>query len=87
MNSPRRAATQNVAAVNPMPGTNQSSIMTTQSMLSKPSTGNLADVTDAEKSGMGNGLVGATGDTLAMKTGKMIEARNRRNYDLANRSR
>ena len=65
----------------------------TQSQLSKPpqvSTGNLADVTTDvaadQTNTMGSGLLG-DGETLTLKADKMIEARNRKNNDLAIRSR
>ena len=65
----------------------------TQSQLSKPpqiSTANLADVTmdaaDQTNTVMGSGLVGE-GETLTLKADKMIEARSRKNNDLAIRSR
>lgn len=52
------------------------------------STANLADFAEEDLTGdMGNGLIGSESEALAMKAEKMIEARSRRNYDLANRSR
>ena len=36
---------------------------------------------------MGSGLMTQVGDLLAAKTNKVIEARSKRNNDLANRSR
>ena len=83
LNSPRRAGPAGSTGASPTPADRS---VINASQLSKPpqvSTANLADVTD--ELGMGSGLVGD--EDLTSKAERVIEARSRKNNDLANRSR